>query len=587
MSEEHVAQPAVPPDTPVRSYEDVLAKHPDMHPGLKEQVQRLAIEAQVERPAEPAVPEEGTMAYLLHETNVQAEYVATTSDTLLRTGLPYDTNSVLKKGEYTAEELGGLLNSHVAMQAEAQKRVSGKEIKPEEINVRSFLETLPAIPTETLRELYNAPSEVSKGLRTIMENAADDYEKYYVLKQLTRIHNVSDVLDLYDPDSEVSKDTTLVHYRQQKNGDAVPLVALQESGKNWGEKEIEQSNAKREWADKYLERVVGMRKDMRDDLLFASYSRISDKTTGHVVNKRMGVMLETTAFNMKSLGPEKAAELREHAGIVNFDYYYADQLHLTAELLRGNPTVVEHLKQHDVVLHISDARGDYNGSLSNNHAVYATQEARTVVFEISDPANFYRHLLSLEKHGIKPSTLVVAAHGNVGLLGFGDEDKQFVFSQQHVGKTSGLRHVVKRFMQDDRGIDNPDAKGLRRVILDSCYQGKEHKTTRPRQPHEKRQRLHNLTRRKGDVVTVTESMAETLVHTANDPRLRVYSSDRGMLSGRYANSARVRFFKSRKTEADPIEHLPISEMYIDNDGIIHRSEVEEIVIDPARERAAA
>lgn len=588
MSEEHIAQPAVPPDTPVHTYEDVLAKHPNMHPGLKEQVQRLAIEAQVEQPTEPKVPEEGTMAFLLHKTNKQIEDFTHTTDTHTYSGLPYDANEILRKGEYSLEELGELLNKQVALQAEDQRRIAAQTNTLEgKLNVREFLVSLQAIPTETLRALHTASPELSHGLHEIMKNAHDDHDKFFVLQRLTEIYGVSDVLDLYQADSAASKDVVLTHYREQPLGDVVPLIAFRRREERWGASEAERSNAKRDWADRYLDRVVGMPKDMRDDLMFASYSRVSDRETGFVAKEKLPIMLENAALNIKSLGLEKATLLREQAGIVNFDYFTADQLQLTADLLRGDPNATKHLQEHDVVVSMNDARGDYNGALANNSLVYRTAAFRTVVFEIGKSGDFYRHLLLLEKHGIKPSTLAVGAHGNVGVIGFGKDEGEFTLQQQHMGKASGLRQVVRRFMQDNRGIDDPSAKGTRRVILDSCHQARTHKTQRPRLPHEKRQKpIHHLTRRgKRDVVDVEESMADTLLKVANDPRLRVYGSPEGIVSVRRGDSAR--FQKGRKSESEPPTLLPIQEMHIDEDGIIHTSEIEEISIDPARERAAA
>jgi hypothetical protein len=584
MSEEHVAQPIAAPEPPVRSYEDVLAKHPDMHPDLAEQVQRLAVEAQTEI-EQPQEPEEGTMAFLLHETDKQVENLAAATEDIPRTGFPYDTFSVLEKGEYTPEELGELLNKQVAVQEEVQKRMADSTVPAEDLNVRDLLTKLPAVPTETLRALYNAPPELSKGLHTIMRNAEDDHEKYFVLKRLAEIYKVPDVLDLYKPETEASKDSILTHFRQQSGGEVVPLIAFSRHESAWGETPEARSSAKRDWADRYLERVVQLPQASRDDLLFASHSRVSDTDTGLVTDSKMRQMLAKVATTTERLGVKTVEDLHLKAGIVNLDYFSAEQLQLTKDVLDGVPEVIERLKEHDVIVSMADGRGDYNGALSNSAAVYGTKDERTLVFEINQPSDFYRHLLRLEKSGIKPSTIVAGAHGAIGFMDFGKGEKGFNLGKEYF-ELPITAEIVERFMQDGRGKDEPEFKGLRRIILDACYQGKSGQ--RPRQSYEKRQKLiHHLTRRgKRDVVDIKESSVQTLARTAKHPSLRVLGATSASSPERERSVLRFRA-DDRSDSTTPPEFTPIQEAYIDEDGIVHTSQIEQLTIDPAWERAAA
>lgn len=579
--------PTSPIPERVNTYEEVLARHPDMHPDLRTHVQQLALESQA-KIEEPKAPEKGTMAFLLHETDKQMHELATTSvtDKIPRTEFPYDTWGVLKKGGYSPEELGEFFNKQVAMQEEVQKRVSKSAELYEKLNVRDFLRHLEAIPTDTLRTLYNAPPEQSKGLRTIMRNADDEFDRHCVLERLADIYEVSDILELYKPGTIANKDETFAHLERQWDADYVPLVALSRHEINWGRTPEAQSSARRDWADQYLERVVGLPRAMRDDLLFASYSRVSGKD-GFADRDKLRHMLLEVAQKTNQLGLTTVKELNEKAGIVNLDYFSVDQLQLTKDALDGDPNTVKHLQEQDVIVVMATVRGDYNGALRGTAENYTTKDKRTLAFEIGQPSDFYRHLIRLEKLGIKPSTLVAGAHGAVGFMNFGINENGFALGKDYFDSSAPAK-IVERFMQDARGINEQESKGIRRIILDACNQGKEGATTRPRQPHEKRQKLiHYVTRRgKRDVLDVTESSAQTITRAAQHPNLRVYGAPETVVPTRSGNVMRYRTDDPDNPLVKPT-YATVQRSYIDRYGIVHTSQIEEIVIDKAEERAAA
>ena len=114
------------------------------------------------------------------------------------------------------------------------------------------------------------------------------------------------------------------------------------------------------------------------------------------------------------LGPAKLATLREFAGIYALSDYSLDQLERMVRVADGDPAELAHLGLHDVTVLISNKMGDYNSVLSRDPEMVDDERKRVLFFEMQSAVDVYRIFQKLAAKGIKPSTLLIAAHGSKG-----------------------------------------------------------------------------------------------------------------------------------------------------------------------------
>lgn len=347
-------------------------------------------------------------------------------------------------------------------------------------------------------------------------------------------------------------------------------------------------NAKeiRNWGRQYLETLTELPKEQIDDMLFHSHTRTNNPFTGLVDKEVYGYLMEEVASIARFLGTETAHKLYEHAGIVDLDYASLKQLQLMTKLIDKDPAAISHLQAGDVTVLFVDGKGDHNGAISSTSIVYATANNRTLFFEINKPTDFFRHFSFLKKCGIQPSTIVLGNHGNVGAAGFGEGKDSFTivnrepFALQPANTFSyasmqSLPRIVNEYMQDSRGIDdNEEAKGRRRIILDSCAQAKPVTITKyvanPNDPSGPRIPQISF-----------ESPAATITHVANNPSLDVYAGA-GYLET-YETEHGMRF---THTVNNQIEPLPIQRHALDKNGNLIIEESEELLLrakEPAKD----
>jgi hypothetical protein len=256
----------------------------------------------------------------------------------------------------------------------------------------------------------------------------------------------------------------------------------------------------------------------------------------------MKLMVGGTLNNVEMIGADTCALLYETCGITNFDYYTTEELRRMKRFVDSDPTFLDHLKDGDVTVVLTDARGDHNGAFRFNTNMFSDTNNRTLFFEINRPSDLYRYMIWVHKQGIMPSTLVLGAHGHPGEMLFGKagQPEQFRLHNMYVTAESadtpdpslqtarGFARIVAEYMQDGRGIDGPDeAVGKRRLVLASCSQAvQRHVVTNVEEA-----KRRGLLRRKGEPIEtqVMESTAETLVRVGAHPNLEVYAADASVI----------------------------------------------------------
>ena len=156
--------------------------------------------------------------------------------------------------------------------------------------------------------------------------------------------------------------------------------------------------------------------------------------------------------------PERCAALFHSFGIVNFDRYSESQLDTMYKLTQGDPAVGQQLQGTKVTLGVIDALADHNGAMDSKprQIAEAFGDDNVLFAEASSPMGYYRSLLTLNRLGIKPSSLVITAHGMPGSFSLGSglvNDSDIALSN--------IAKLVEQTMQ-------PDVNEEKHIVFLSC-----------------------------------------------------------------------------------------------------------------------
>lgn len=133
-------------------------------------------------------------------------------------------------------------------------------------------------------------------------------------------------------------------------------------------------------------------------------------------DRRRGEALTKIAQHIEDgLTPQELGLAYEQAGLVSLERYDKSQLKLMVDFINGDETLIERLKSSEVTVVITDSTEDHNGAFSFDGQTFRT-DGRTLFFEISSAENGLSQLSKvtalLQKHQIRPSTVVLGAHGS-------------------------------------------------------------------------------------------------------------------------------------------------------------------------------
>jgi hypothetical protein len=206
---------------------------------------------------------------------------------------------------------------------------------------------------------------------------------------------------------------------------------------------------------------------------------------------------------MNHFGPERLKQLADVTGIYGLETYSLEQLERMVAFAEDPAATAETLAHHDVSVAMINRFGDYSGVLSRTAADVDDTTGRTLFFEIANMADIYRHMITLKKAGIKPSTLLLAAHSAVGRFFVADErvssserrrvDFADIAGQRLVASVvetennkqpgvlgysmhgmAGLARVVEDYMQPSRAVDDDETdQGRKKIIFSACHAGVE------------------------------------------------------------------------------------------------------------------
>jgi hypothetical protein len=264
-----------------------------------------------------------------------------------------------------------------------------------------------------------------------------------------------------------------------------------------------------------------------------------------------------------------------------------------ADVIKGNPKTIEHLREGDVTAVFTNTKGDYNGGVGDSMEPYMHSAQRTLSFELNQPSDIYRHMLLLKARGIKPATIVFVAHGQAGVMPlvqankeapllvnthYPDDERDQQGDFYNIMEARGLRRIVGEMMQDSRGIDdNAEAVGRRRIIFSSCFQAKPVNVLRYQQQRGMKW-LGSVARHRPtyDPVIVQESMAETVTKTAATSNLDVYAGDDVFATIRTDNGVRYHTFEDKNDKTG--KPLQATHFRLDKYGNVITQRIDQIVL---------
>lgn len=202
----------------------------------------------------------------------------------------------------------------------------------------------------------------------------------------------------------------------------------------------------------------------------------------------------------KHFGAERIRKISEFTNIHGLEGYSVGQLERMERLIDSPEAAAAELEGHDVNLVLINRSGDHNGVLKKTAADIEDGETseRNLFFEIDRLSDIYKTFVKLKKAGIKPSTLLMAAHSAPGQFMVSDDrdpavkrrdiaviassavitlaNEQGLVADGDTGfsiqDTKGFRRLVDQFMQPSRGIDdNKQHLGRKKIIFQSCHMG--------------------------------------------------------------------------------------------------------------------
>lgn len=234
--------------------------------------------------------------------------------------------------------------------------------------------------------------------------------------------------------------------------------------------------------------IMGFSDELRSAIVFEFQSRMHwDKDSGSINSYYNVEMIKTAISQIEDkvaiIGVNNLERLHKKFGFIHLDYYSESNLRHSINILdayekrpEADLDYIEDLRSKDVMVVFVDGYNDYNEAFKNIDDLYRSYDDSTLFFEISKSgSDFYRVMVMLNKLGIKPSTVVLAAHGSPGSMNFGTTQITSNSQVWQAGLTSkkvsidqtNIKRLVSEYMQPSREIDGP-YEGKMRLILDSC-----------------------------------------------------------------------------------------------------------------------
>jgi hypothetical protein len=249
----------------------------------------------------------------------------------------------------------------------------------------------------------------------------------------------------------------------------------------------ETQEAARIWMSKAVQAASAMPADEALDYVFTASRHGADADIISIIKK------------FDHFGVDRIRQLSKATGIHGLEAYTIAQLGRMEKFMQDPSGVAEQLASHDVIAVLVNRVGDHNGVMHDVADNFDDDKKRVLFFEINRLDDIYRRMATLHKAGIKPSTIVLAAHSGPGQFMVSDvreksakrrdiasvagrrliamvnsstgddnvDDGDFSYSMHGM---KGMARLVETYMQPSRAIDDSDDDiGREKIIFQACH----------------------------------------------------------------------------------------------------------------------
>ena len=175
----------------------------------------------------------------------------------------------------------------------------------------------------------------------------------------------------------------------------------------------------------------------KDAIGYAAYENSDDYKTMQVIINRL-------VRTVNKYGPERFMKIADTFDLGAIDVFSPRDIEILDILERGDKDKIEIMQQQDVMLVMFDAYGDHNGAMKNIAEQLNVRDARheRILIPWRHLEDFHETLAMLRRYGIKPSTIVIANHGDPGVMSFNKGAESFqIVSDMSVARTElGVHH---------------------------------------------------------------------------------------------------------------------------------------------------
>lgn len=396
-----------------------------------------------------------------------------------------DFVAVMDWSSVSASEARTLLRTMISVEAQRQILYDIKNVKDD--SHMSTLNVLTYVSTPLIKELYAQEDESQPSpIRTILSmNPPTQEDAYTHAFILAKVYESTGGIDTV----EEGKDKCVDRIRPFVSEVDMALLSFPEKPADESKEAIFSHEFDLTKRITKVFGLMGVPDEMSSKFMYSSRSRLKGRDANDIptyldtarIKERLNIY-----YNLVfARGIEEIKEVHEKFGIVNFDNYFPEDIDSLIKLSRGDSEYIKNLQEGDVTVIFMDGDGDHNGAFNSLGTKYRKPRGRSLIFEIHSPGDFYRRMALMKKHAVKPSTMVMAAHGTPGSTWFGQDKKTGgfrLFADQSLAGQPNAKHnpvyldetgikrlVSDEFMQPNRGIDSAhDVEGRVQLIIDSC-----------------------------------------------------------------------------------------------------------------------
>lgn len=300
--------------------------------------------------------------------------------------------------------------------------------------------------------------------------------------------------------------------------------------------------------------------------------------------------IATVLRHFSHFGADRIRNIANATGIHGLEGYDTEQLSRMEELVMHPEEEAERLKNHDVTVAFINRPGDHNGVMKDVAASIDDDKARTLFFEIASLRDIYRYMNTLNNLGIRPSTLVLAAHSNEGQFMVSDTReagnkrrdiasvagrKLIEMAQKNdeldpgdraysMHGMTGMARLVEDYMQPNRAIDDGETdKGRKKIIFQACYAATE-TTMKDRDDSGKKVEI--------GTDSVISRLGQDLIKSGVTSSVDIYGADTGMQMHRSVAGVT---YSGNGRQGNPRVPIPAHRVRIERGGLA-KAEVDEI-----------